>query len=170
LFIVFLTIGGIVLGVATLIPSFIISATFKSRLLASGAVGLIFGCGSAYLGVRVFLGYIALVADDKTALESMQLSWNLTRGNWWRTTAIVTVVFIIAIVLSAAMYLLAGVFAAIWGLTSLPTVVAVQVISVLLYALLGSLYPAVLYAAFQDLKLRKEGSDLVGRVNALASQ
>ena len=170
LFIVFLMIGGIVLGVATLIPSVIISVTFKSPLLAGIAVGLIFGCVSAFFGVRVFLGYISLVADDKSALQSLQLSWNLTRGNWWRTTAIFTVVFIIAIVLSAAMYVLAGVFVAIWGLTSLATIAAVQVISVVLYALLGSLYPAVLYAALQDLKLRKEGSDLVGRVNALAAQ
>ena len=170
LFIIFLVIGGIVLGVATFIPSIIISVAFKSPPLVSIAIVLIFGCGSAYLGVRVFLGYIALVADDKSAPESMQLSWQLTRGNWWRTTAIFTVVFIIAIVLSAAMYVLGGVAVAIWGLTSLATIVAVQVISVLLYALLGSLYPAVLYAVFQDLKLRKQGSDLVGRVNALAAQ
>ena len=170
LFYIFLIIGGIIVGVAAVIPSIIVSVASKSSLLVAVSVGLIFGCAAGYLIVRVVLGYIALVVDDKPALESLKLSWNLTRGNWWRTTAIITVVFIIAIVLSAAMYLLAGVFVAAWGLASMATIVAVQVVSVLVYALLGSLYPAVLYAATQDLKLRREGSDLVGRVNALAAQ
>ena len=170
LFYIFLIIGGIVLGVIAVIPSIVVSMAVKSPVLVGIVVGLIFGCGSIYLAVRVFLAYIALVVDDRPAFESLQLSWNLTRGNWWRTTAIFTVVFIIAIVLSAAMYLLAGIFVAVWGLTSITTIAAIQVISVLVYALLGSLYPAVLYAAFEDLKLRREGSDLVGRVNALAAQ
>jgi hypothetical protein len=170
LFYIFLTIGGIILGVAAIIPSVIVSIGLKSSVVVGAVVALIFGGGAAYLIVRLFLGYIALVADDRPAFESMRLSWKLTQGNWWRTTAIFTVVFIIALVLSAAMYLLAGIFVANWGLTSLTTLIAVQVISVLVYALLGSLYPAVLYAAFQDLKLRREGSDLVGRVNALAAQ
>ena len=170
LFYIFLIIGGIIVGVAAVIPSVIVSVASKSSLLVAISVGLIFGCAAGYLLVRVVLGYIALIVDDKPALESLKFSWNLTRGNWWRTTAIVTVVFIIAIVLSAAMYLVAGVFVAAWGLTSMATIVAVQVFSVLVYALLGSLYPAVLYAATQDLKLRREGSDLVGRVNALAAQ
>jgi hypothetical protein len=170
LFYIFLIIGGIILGVIAVIPSVVVSMAVKSPVLVGIVVGLIFGCGSIYLAVRIFLAYISLVVDDKPAFESLQLSWSLTRGNWWRTTAIFTVVFIIAIVLSAAMYLLAGVFVAVWGLTSITTIAAIQVISVLVYALLGSLYPAVLYAAFEDLKLRREGSDLVGRVNALAAQ
>jgi hypothetical protein len=119
--------------------------------------------------VRIFLGYVALVVDDKSAFQSLQLSWNLTSGNWWRTTAIFTVVVIIALVFSVAMYVIGGVFVATWGMLSIVTVVAVQILSVLVYALLGSLYPAVLYAAYQDLKLRREGSDLEGRVNALAT-
>ena len=170
LFYIFFMIGAVILGVVAIIPSVILNLVFKSSRMATAAIVLIIVAGSVYLVVRVFLAYIALVVDDKPAFESLRLSWNLTRGHWWRTTAIFTVVFVIAIVLSAAMYLLSGIFIATWGMTSIVTIAAVQLISVLVYALLGSLYPAVLYAAFQDLKLRREGSDLVGRVNALAAQ
>jgi hypothetical protein len=169
LFYIFLIIAMAILGIVVAILAGVLSVAAKSSLIVGVVIGCIVAVIAIYAVVRVFLGYVALVVDDKSAFQSLQLSWNLTRGNWWRTTAIFTVVVIIALVFSVAMYVIGGVFVATWGMLSMVTVVAVQILSVLVYALLGSLYPAVLYAAYQDLKLRREGSDLEGRVNALAT-
>lgn len=167
-FIIFVCGAGLVGGVLGVFMG-IASAASKS-VIVSGVVAALLVAAVSYLIVRLFLGYIALVVDDRTALESLGFSWTLTRGNWWRTTAIATVVFIIVIVLSAAMYLIGGLFVATWGMLSMVTIVSTQLVSVLVFTVLGSLYPAALYAVYQDLKLRREGSDLAGRVNALAPQ
>ena len=45
-----------------------------------------------------------------------------------------------------------------------------QLVSLAANAVLGSLFPAVLIAILYDLKLRKQGGDLMGRVDALARQ
>jgi hypothetical protein len=46
--------------------------------------------------------------------------------------------------------------------------VLIQGISLLGNTLISPLYAAVLVAIYHDLKLRKEGADLAGRVSALA--
>jgi hypothetical protein len=46
--------------------------------------------------------------------------------------------------------------------------ILIQVISLLGNTLISPLYSAVLVAIYYDLKLRKEGADLAGRVSALA--
>jgi hypothetical protein len=123
-----------------------------------------------FAGIRVLLAYVAMVVEDRPVFESVKLSWNMTRGYWWRTTAILTVLAIIAVVLAAVLYLIIGVVISTLGMLSFATVIIVQLTSVVAYAFLGSLSPAVLLAIFRDLKLRNEGADLAGRVNALASK
>jgi hypothetical protein len=44
------------------------------------------------------------------------------------------------------------------------------ILGLLVNSFLGSLFPAVLIAILHDLKLRKQGGDLLGRVDALARQ
>jgi hypothetical protein len=170
LFFVILVLGGIVVGLVAFIPGIALSLVFKGQPLVVGAaVGLLFALAASYFIVRVAVGYVALIAEDRPAFESLRLSWNLTRGSWWRTTAILTVLVVIGVVLTGVLYLAMGVVAAIWGPVSFITIVAVQIVAVIVAAFLGSLYPAVLFAVFHDLKLRKEGTDLAGRVDALAS-
>ena len=119
---------------------------------------------------RLFLSYFALVVDDAGAVASIRLSWTLTRGGWWRCSAILVVLVIIGFVFALVIALANGLIAASLGPTSLGATVLAQLVGVVANAFLGSLYPAVLIAIFHDLKLRKQGADLVGRVNALAAQ
>jgi hypothetical protein len=170
LFFFILVLGGMIVGLVAFIPGIALSVAFKGQPLLVGAViGLLFVVAASYFIVRVCLGYVALIAEDRPAFESLRLSWNLTRGTWWRTTAVLTVLVVIGAVLTGVLYLAMGVVAAIWGPVSFISIVAVQIVAVIVAAFLGSLYPAVLFAVFQDLKLRKEGTDLTGRVGALAS-
>jgi len=119
---------------------------------------------------RLFLSYFALVADDAGAVASIRVSWTLTQGSWWRCSAILVVLVIIGFVFALVIALVNGLIAVSLGPISLGATVLAQLVGVAANAFLGSLYPAVLIAIFHDLKLRKQGVDLVGRVNALAPQ
>jgi len=119
---------------------------------------------------RLFLSYFALVVDDAGAVASIKESWALTRGCWWRCSAILLVLVIIGVVFALVIAFADGLIAVSLGVASVTATVLVQLIGVVSNAFLGSLYPAVLITIFHDLKMRKQGGDLAGRVNALAPQ
>jgi hypothetical protein len=119
---------------------------------------------------RIFLSFLALVIDDAGAIASIKVSWTLTRGCWWRCSAILLVLIIIGIVFTLVIAFANGLVLVSLGAASVAATVLTQLVGVVSNAFLGSLYPAVLIAIFHDLKLRKQGGDLAGRVNALAPQ
>jgi hypothetical protein len=119
---------------------------------------------------RIFLSFFALVVDDAGAIASIKVSWTLTRGCWWRCSAILLVLIIIGIVFTLVIGFADGLIVVSLGAGSVAATVLTQLVGVVSNAFLGSLYPAVLIAIFHDLKLRKQGGDLAGRVNALAPQ
>ncbi len=145
--------------------------------IAGGAKGLgpvlifsIFFIGAAIVFGRVFLASIVLMLDDAGPAESIAISWRLTRGCWWRCSGILLVLIVIGLVFSLVIgFISAGISAAVGAPSLLGTGLS-QLVSLLANAVLGSLYPAVLIAIFYDLKLRKQGSDLLGRVDSLARQ
>jgi hypothetical protein len=168
----------IVIGVALAILAAIVAGGMRvaggvggarSPVLPFITVTIMFSFVFFLLG-RIFLSYFALVVDDAGAVASIKASWTLTRGCWWRCAAILLVLVIIGIVFTIVIAFADGLIVASLGATSVAATGLVQVVGVVSNAFLGSLYPAVLLAIFHDLKLRKQGVDLVGRVNALAPQ
>jgi hypothetical protein len=153
---------GLIVGVLTVIGG--------QKGLAPVLISIVALLVIGFLMVRLFLTLIALVVDDTHAFESLKVSWALTRGNFWRCTAIVTVLVVIGVVLSLVIGLLNGLMAVTLGVNSVSGTIVSQLFSVLGNAVLGPLYPAVSLAIYCDLKLRKKGGDLAGRVNALAAQ
>lgn len=165
-------LAGIVIGIAVAILGGIAVAGFggaKSSLLPIVSVVLMFVLLFFVLG-RIFLSFIALVVENAGAIASIKLSWTLTRGNWWRCSTILVVLVIIGIVFSLVIAFANGVTVVSLGATSVMATVLTQLVGAVANAFLGSLYPAVLISIFHDLKLRKQGVDLAGRVNALAPQ
>jgi hypothetical protein len=145
------------------------SALGGGTALATTLMLILFLVLGAFVLGRIFLAWTALILDDAGAVESIRISWRLTRGSWWRCAAILVVLIIIGAVFS----LIVGVAAASIGAAlgrGWPASLSTQLISLIANAFLGSLYPAVLIAIFYDLKLRKQGADLLGRVDALARQ
>jgi hypothetical protein len=142
-------------------------------LIGLSAVGrLVFGA-MAFVAVcyamgKFILGAVALIVEDKGAVDSLRRSWNLTAGHWWRVVAILTVLVIVIIALFLFIGIIAGIVRVSMGSTAGISGVLIQVISTLGSTLVSPLYAAVLVAIFYDLRLRKEGTDLAGRVNALA--
>jgi hypothetical protein len=141
---------------------------------AGRALGFLFFvialCVFLFLFGRVFFSSIVLMLEDAGPAESIGISWRLTRGHWWRCAGILLVLFIIGLVFSLVVGFIAAALGGVLGTTSLLGTGISQLISLVVNTALGSLYPAVLVAILYDLRLRKQGGDLMGRVDALAPQ
>ncbi len=141
---------------------------------ASPAVRIVLGSAfvliAVYVWGRLFLANVALVVEDAGALKSLRISWALIKNHWWRTATVYTIGLIIALVFYVLIGLLNGLAAALLH-NSLGAVIAFsQLVSVVGGTVLLPFLTAVLLAMYYDLKLRKEGTDLAGRVNALSPQ
>ena len=155
---------GIVLGIA----SAGLGAAFGR---ASVAVIVVVGVAvAAYLLGRLFLATVAAVVDDVKATRSIALSWTLVKGQWWRAAAIygVAILMYLALYAVGALLDLAGI--ALAGRGTQLSLIYNQIVAILLSTVMGSFLPSMLVSIYRDLKLRKEGADLAGRVEALAAR
>jgi hypothetical protein len=160
---------GFLVGIAIALPVgvlfvILVSAPVSWRLAVGGVAFLVF----CYAIGKIILGAVILIVEDRGALESLGRSWTLTSGHWWRVATILTVLVIVVVALFLFVGIIAGIVAATMGSTSAISGILIQLISVLGNTLISPLYAAVLVTIYYDLKLRKEGADLAGRVNALA--
>jgi len=187
-----LSLGGSLASALRLLPRLLLQLLlfFIAIFLAGIAMALLAGIGAALAGGakavmaiipviillvilfvfgRVFFASMVLMLDDAGAAESIGISWRLTRGYWWRCAGLLLVLFIIGLVFTLVVGFVSAAIGAALGKGLLATGVS-QLVSIIASAALGSLYPAVLTAILYDLKLRKQGGDLLGRVDALARQ
>src|SRR5690606_3985713 len=115
--------------------------------------------------------FIAVVLERTGVLESLGVSRRLVSGNWWRANVVIFVAMVILLVLALVMGVVGGLIVAMAGLADAASSTGAQVVSQLVSAVLNvftmSFYPCVLLAVFNDLKLRREGGDLLDRVGAL---
>ena len=160
---------GIVLGILGGILTAVVGSTLVPLVL--GVLGVALGGLILYVWGKVYLAHIALLVENAAVFKSLGISWSVITGQWWRSAAVYSVAFILVLVF----YLLvAAINGSLAGLTLRnpfgPGTVIAQLVSFLGGTLLMTFIPAVLLALYYDLKLRKEGTDLAGRVNALASQ
>jgi hypothetical protein len=160
---------GFLVGLAVALPVLVLffilgSASTIVRVIV-GAVAFVVFC---YAVGKIILGAVILIVEDKGATESLGRSWTLTAGHWWRVATILTVLVIVIVALVLFVGIIAGIIAASTGSIGGISGILVQGISLLGNTLISPLYSAVLVAIYYDLKLRKEGADLAGRVNALA--
>jgi hypothetical protein len=135
-----------------------------------GLVFIILFFVGAFVFGRVFFASLVLILDDAGAAESIAISWRLTRGYWWRCAGILLVLFIIGLVFSLVVGFISAALGGALGTSSLLASGISQFFSLLVNAVLGSLYPAVLIAILHDLRLRRQGGDLLSRADALARQ
>lgn len=107
------------------------------------------------LSLAFYLYFI--VVDGYGGYGALKASHSLVWGHWWRTTAIFTVPMIIMI---AAMFTLGFVMA----ILSAGNQALLQILMNLLSVIFTPYFFALGYVQFQDLKLRKSGSDLASRL------
>jgi hypothetical protein len=160
---------GVLVGFAVALPLVVLffillGASTMVRVIV-GAMAFLVGC---YAVGKIILGAVVLIVEDKRATESLRRSWTLTSGYWWHVAIILTVLVIVVVAVFLFIGIIAGIVAASMGSIGGISGILVQGISLLGNTLISPLYAAVLVAIYHDLKLRKEGADLAGRVNALA--
>jgi antibiotic biosynthesis monooxygenase (ABM) superfamily enzyme len=125
---------------------------------------------SIYVWGRAFLANVALVVEDAAVFRSLGISWSLIKGHWWRTATVYSVALLIVMVFYVVIIMADGIVGvALRGSLAAATILS-QLVFILGGSFLMSFVPAVLLSTYYDLKLRKEGSDLADRVNALAPQ
>ena len=124
--------------------------------------------------VTLALCFSTALFEDKGPLSALTESHRLVWGNWWRTAAILSVGFIIALVLYLAVtFILAALTPLLMlgggdaGAILFSAMISSLLVGVLLAVLVTPLYIAMLLAIYWDLKLRKDGGDLAARVGAL---
>jgi hypothetical protein len=161
----------ILIGVGISVPVGLLFVVFAAVSVAGRiAIGLAAFLLACFAFGKIILASFIVVIEDKGAIESLRRSWTLTNGYWWRVATILTVLIIVV----AVVFLVVGVIAAIVGASLGPksgmSAAFVQLITLFGNTLITPLSSAVSVAIYYDLKLRKEGADLAGRVNALAPQ
>jgi ABC-type multidrug transport system fused ATPase/permease subunit len=127
--------------------------------------------GFSWVFVRFICAGTTYLLTERTAVESMRHSWQLTAGNFWRLSAI----YAVGITLVLVFYVLTSVVGAMVALLVVHgDVTVVFAVTATLVALLAALFTpfieAVFLAIFGDLSVRREGSDLVQRLSVPAPQ
>ena len=102
---------------------------------------------------------VAMVLDDQGMISSLRRSHRLVWGNWWRTATVLTVPMVILIVVMMGMGFVLGFLGALLSAPEVP-----EVVNLLLQAVVNAftqpLFYAIIVVQYQDLILRKEGTDL----------
>jgi hypothetical protein len=162
---ILVALGFVLIAICFIIPGIFVGQLGRAALIALFLVPLFF-----YLG-RLFLGNVIYVAEDSGAYASLLRSWHLTKDNYWRTAAILTVLFVMVFVTLFVVGLLTGfAAAALVAAKSTMSLLVVQLISAAANTLYIPFISAVVLSVYYDLKLRKEGTDLASRVDSLATR
>jgi hypothetical protein len=163
-------LAGVVLMVPLIILLTVLIRVLKPSALVIGATatGLVAILGIIF-DVKILMYPIFMVVENRSAYESLASSWILTRGHWWRvmvTGGTVTALYVVFLALCAA------VVAAAASLSGVPRVSLprfLQYAAPIGGGLYAPLFSAVFFNIYLDLKARKEGGDLVQRVEGLTA-
>jgi Membrane domain of glycerophosphoryl diester phosphodiesterase len=151
-----------VLGAAVVVPMAFIGVGLR----VVGAIVLFLSF--FYLIGRFYFATQILVVEDAAVFASLERSWILTKGHWWRAATILTVVVIMFGVFLLVIGFIAGLVAATVGKGSFGGLIATQVLSMLGNTVITPFISGAALAIYYDLKLRNEGGDLAQRAGALA--
>ena len=117
--------------------------------------------------VSLIFGVTGIMLDDKGIISSLNYSHKLVWGNWWRTATLLTVGVIIVYVLFLIAALALG-FTAGFLSSDRTVLMLVQFVSSgVATFVVTPFFIALMLEIYRDLKLRKEGGDLAGRLSSL---
>jgi hypothetical protein len=156
-------LDALILGVRRLPGMVLASVTFTVAVVVGSVLFLIPGI---YLWGKLEFWVAAAFADDAGAIGGLGRSCEVTTGNWWRSTTAVTVALIIAAVLGSGANVVGLMLLAFTH--DLTTVLLVtQTIQGIAAVFVLPMLPAAVLAIYYDMKLRREGEDLLVRANSL---
>ena len=153
---------------ARCVPALILAGIIYSVAVMIGFVLLL--VPGIWLGVALVFFYMAIILDGKGPIEGLRYSWQIVRGNWWRTAALLTIISIVLSVLYMLLAIVVGIVVALGTDVSLesgalPWYVD-YIVTPLITGLVGPLGYALFMSVYRDLKLRREGGDIAERIAA----
>ena len=146
-------------------PGVLLGCILYALILLIGFILLVVP-GIYFLG-KLQLWMTAMFVDDVGAVEGLKISWRLTRGRWWRATAILTVALIILYVFALALGLVSGLITALTHLSLTDRTIVSQLLGAISNMIVLPMFVAILVVMYHDFKLRSEGGDLAARMGAL---
>ncbi|MCL4376309.1 hypothetical protein M1558_02365 [Candidatus Parvarchaeota archaeon] len=82
----------------------LLATTFLTSIII--ALGLIaFVIPGIYLAFKLILSPVSAVVEDKSPVDAMKRSWNITFGNWWYLLALFVLFFIVLSIIGLLPYL-----------------------------------------------------------------
>jgi hypothetical protein len=117
--------------------------------------------------ISMILYSTAIVLDGKGSTESLSYSHSLVWGNWWRTSALLTVGGIVIYVMFIIVDIGVVFAAQILALDPTTQFLVMFVSNAFVTLLTTPFFNALMLEIYRDLKLRKEGGDLAERLKAL---
>jgi hypothetical protein len=150
------------------LPALLVAGIIYGLALIVGLALLI--VPGLFIGVALLFFYVAVVVERKGPIEGLQYSWQLVRGHWWRTAALVTIITIVLMILYILLGIVAGIVVALgtdFSLESgeMPWYIDF-IVSPLIVGVVGPLGYALFMSVYRDLKLRREGGDIAERLAA----
>jgi hypothetical protein len=160
-------VAGVMAGLIVLYAA---AVTWASVMGARGQgavlmVGFLLLLPVAYFLVPFSFAMPAVIVDGRRAFDSMRYGLMLTKGSWWRTTVIYTIVFVVIV----AFYIVATIAAGVLAFSlSGADIVAMSAAAAVVYVALGALglpfIAASVLANYGELKVRREAVDLDARL------
>jgi hypothetical protein len=111
----------------------------------------------------------AAFVDEVGAIGGLGRSWELTKGNWWRSVTALSVALVMVIVLGSAGDVCAGVLIAFTHTDLTSVLLITQLMQSVANVFVLPMVPAATLAIYYDMKLRRDGGDLLDRANSLQS-
>ncbi len=128
------------------------------------------------LMISMMLYMPAYVMDRESIVGSLSRSHKLVWGNWWRSFLIMSIPTVIMIVLLMGLGAISGALIAVsapseQGVAGMSQYsLLIEVAQHLLNILFIPMYAAFMIILYNDLKLRKEGGDLSGKIASAAAR
>lgn len=169
----YLALFGVILAVALVValPLGLLLGALHLMVRAVVPIGfalLILLAALALMG-RLQLFMVAIYIDREGPLASLKASWRLTKGLWWRATAILATAMIMLMVLYLAVSSLSYLGGYLTHNSSIHRYLIAPLLLIVTYTVIYPLGAAIWVAMYNDFKLRREGGDLAARVGALNS-
>jgi Membrane domain of glycerophosphoryl diester phosphodiesterase len=121
--------------------------------------GLAVLCGGVYFAVRWSMSVPAMMAEDIGPIKGMSRSWNLVKGQWWRSFGVILIVLIMRFIIGIALGFMYGLI--VGAVTTGDVRLAVVAVgTTILSALISPIVTIALVLLYFDLRVRKEGLDL----------
>ena len=144
--------GALPAGLRVYPAALLISILF---MIVVEAASLLFLVPGIYLAGALQLWVVALLAGDARALGSLQLSWRLVLGHWWRSNTMVAMVTLAGVGVGAAAGLITGVALHTLNAVVPPAPAMQRIFGLLPWALTIFLaapaYPVALVVSYRDL-------------------